>query len=252
MRKSLLSIAVLSVLAAPTISFAEDATSPHSVSYNVGLFSQYIFRGLTQTDSHAALQGGVDYAHDSGFYLGAWASNISWLTDGGTYDSSSIEIDVYGGYGAEFGDSGIGYDVGVLQYIYPGDPKTATGKANRAETTELYAGISYGWVSAKYSYSVTDTFGFTDSDGSWYAEVGLDVPVGNTGMTASAHVGRQEFDGSGNDASDYTDWKLGLAKGWDNGVEVGGYYTDTNNPFDVAGHAAVGDKEFTLYVTKSF
>lgn len=251
MRKSILSLAVLGALVAPTVSQAEEAASPHSFSYNVGLYSQYIFRGLTQTDGAPALQGGVDYAHDSGFYLGAWGSNISWLTDGDTYDSSSIELDLYGGYAAEFGETGLGYDVGVLQYIYPGDPKTETGKANRAETTELYAGLSYGWVSTKFSYAITDTFGFKDSDGSWYLEAGVDVPL-PYGMTASAHIGRQEFDGSGNDASDYTDWKLGLAKAWDNGVEVGGYYTDTNNSFKVDGHHEVGEDEFTVYVSKSF
>ncbi len=249
MRQSLLSIVLLGALTAPTISFADEATSPHSVSYNVGLYSQYIFRGLTQTDTEPALQGGVDYAHDSGFYVGAWGSNISWLTDGGAYDSSSIEIDVYTGYGHSFGDTGIGYDVGILQYLYPGDRASGT---NNAETTELYAGLSYGWVSAKYSYSVSDTFGFTDSKGSWYAEIGVDVPLGSTGLTASAHLGRQEFDGTGNDASDYTDWQLGLTKDWDNGVSLGASYTDTNNPFEVAGHSDVGDSEFTVFVSKSF
>lgn len=249
MRKSLLTVAVLGALATPMLSHAEEPASPHSISYNVGLYSQYIFRGLTQTDSAPALQGGVDYAHDSGFYIGAWGSNISWLSDADAYDSSSIEIDVYGGYGSEFGETGIGYDVGILQYFYPGDRLSGT---NNAETTELYAGLSYGWASAKYSYAISDTFGFDDSEGSWYAEIGVDIPVGDTGLTVSAHYGRQEFDGSGNDASDYTDWKLGLAKAWDNGVEVGGYYTDTNNAFEVDGHDDVGDSEFTVYVSKSF
>ncbi len=249
MRKTLLSIAVLGALAAPTITMAEDATSPHSFSYNVGLYSQYIFRGLTQTDTEPALQGGVDYAHDSGFYVGAWASNISWLSDADIYTTSSIEIDVYAGYGNSIGDTGIGYDVGILQYLYPGD--RAAG-SNNAETTELYAGLSYEWVSAKFSYAISDTFGFDDSEGSWYAEIGADVPLGESGITLNAHIGRQEFDGSGNDASDYTDWKIGAAKAWDNGVELGAFYTDTNNAFEVAGHDDVGAEEFTVYVSKSF
>lgn len=251
MRKSLVAIAVLGALAAPTVSQAEEAApaSPHSFSYNVGLYSQYIFRGLTQTDTEPALQGGVDYAHDSGFYVGAWASNISWLTDAGAYSTSSIEIDVYGGFASEFGETGLGYDVGILQYIYPGDRMPG---ANNAETTEIYGALSYGWASAKYSYAISDTFGFADSEGSWYLEAGLDIPFGETGITGSLHVGRQEFDGAGNDAADYTDWKIGLAKAWDNGVELGGFYTDTNNPFEVAGHEDVGDSEFTVYVSKSF
>jgi len=83
MRKTLLSAALLSAFAMPSISQAEEATSPHSFSYNIGLYSEYIFRGLAQTGEELALQGGADYAHDSGFYAGAWASNISWLEDDG-------------------------------------------------------------------------------------------------------------------------------------------------------------------------
>lgn len=247
MRKTLLSVALLGAFALPSISQAEEATSPHSFSANVGLYSQYIFRGLTQTDTDPALQGGFDYAHASGFYAGTWASNISWLTDADIYESSSLEIDLYAGYASSFGDTGIGYDVGILQYLYPGDE----GDSNEAETTELYVGLSYGWVTGTYSYSVSDTFGFEDSEGSWYANIGVAVPFGD-GFTASASYGRQEFDGSGNSASDYTDWKLGLAKGWSNGYELGAFYTDTNNPFEVEGREDVGDSEFTVYVSKSF
>ena len=125
MRKSLLSLAVLSALTMPAISMAEDAApaaapaaepaSPHTVAYNLGLYSQYIFRGLTQTDNKPAIQGGVDYSHASGLYVGTWASNISWLEDGGLYDGSSLELDIYGGYRNAIGDTGIGYDVGLLQ-----------------------------------------------------------------------------------------------------------------------------------------
>ena len=97
MRKSLLSLAVLSALSIPTAVFAEAAAAPaaaapaYTIGYNVGLYSQYVFRGLTQTSEKPAIQGGVDYSHASGFYAGAWASNVSWLEDGGYYDSSSLE-----------------------------------------------------------------------------------------------------------------------------------------------------------------
>jgi uncharacterized protein (TIGR02001 family) len=83
MRKSLITTAVLGALAAPSFVFAAEAApaSDLTVAYNVGLYSQYIFRGLTQTDRKPALQGGVDLTHSSGFYLGAWGSNISWLKE---------------------------------------------------------------------------------------------------------------------------------------------------------------------------
>ena len=103
-----------------TATTAPAPTSPHTLTGNVGLFSQYIFRGLTQTDRDPAVQGGFDYAHSSGLYLGTWASNISWLKENasvngantaaffgaatgrdailGTYQSGgSVETDFYGG-----------------------------------------------------------------------------------------------------------------------------------------------------------
>ena len=73
-----------------------------TITGNVGFFSQYIFRGLTQTNRQPALQGGFDVAHKSGAYLGTWASNIAWLKDSGQYsDGGSLEWDFYGGYKTE-------------------------------------------------------------------------------------------------------------------------------------------------------
>ena len=104
MRTSLITTAVLGALAAPSFVFAADAApaSDFTASYNVGLFSQYIFRGLTQTNNKPALQGGFDVSHKSGLYLGAWASNVSWPRDtvagAQPYSSGgSLEIDIYGG-----------------------------------------------------------------------------------------------------------------------------------------------------------
>ena len=107
MRKSLITTAVLGALAVPSFVFAADAApAPDlTVAYNIGLYSQYIFRGLTQTDRGPAVQGGVDLTHSSGFYLGAWASNISWLRDLNpgagqvAYEKGGhLELDLYGGY----------------------------------------------------------------------------------------------------------------------------------------------------------
>lgn len=264
MRKSLLSLAVLGTLVMPTISMAEDAApaaaepaSPHTFTYNVGLFSQYIFRGLTQTGEKPAIQGGVDYTHSSGFYAGAWASNISWLEDAGAYQNSSLELDVYGGYASTIGDTGIGYNVGLLQYVYPGDKNPGV---KSAETTEVYGSLSYKWLAGKVSVVTSDgAWGFDNADGTWYAELNANYPIGETGFTVNAHVGRQEFSGSpnGNDNSvyDYTDWKLGVTKSWSNGVNLGAYYTDTNAKKSVwtdASNQYLGDNQFTVFVQKTF
>jgi len=129
--------------------------SPHTYTGNVGLFSQYIFRGLKQTNGEPALQGGLDYAHASGFYAGTWGSNISWLkenfsgaTVAGQYDrGGSLELDIYGGFKGSIGKTDFGYDVGLLYYWYPGDvtPGCTYGTATacpKADTLELYGALS--------------------------------------------------------------------------------------------------------------
>ncbi len=266
MRKSLVSVAVLGALALSNAAIAADvapaapAAAPapaYTVSYNVGLYSQYIFRGLTQTDEKPSIQGGVDFAHASGFYLGAWGSNISWLEDGAYYNNSSLELDVYGGYANTIGATGLGYNVGLLQYIYPGKDISATYV--NAETTEVYGALSYKWLQAKVSVVVSDgAFANANSDGTYYAELNANVPLADSGVTANLHVGRQEYTGSlagvSNDIYSYTDWKVGVTKAFSNGVNVGAYYTDSNakdGGYTLLGKN-IGDSTFTAFVQKTF
>ena len=269
MRKSLLSLAVLSTLAVPALSFADEvapvvapaaeAAPVNTVAYNVGLYSQYIFRGLTQTANKPAIQGGVDYTNASGFYLGTWASNVSWLGDAAAasadtfgYKNSSLELDLYGGYRGAIKD--VAYDVGLLQYVYPGTPNASQ---KRAETTEVYGALTYKWVTAKVSVAVSDkVFGSANAAGTYYADITANYPVTDT-ITATAHVGRQEYSGSGNDIYSYTDWKIGVSKTFANAVTVGAYYTDTNG--QVAGYGPsvyaggnIADAQGTIYVQKTF
>ena len=280
MRKSLITIAVLGALAAPSFVFAADAApaSDFTASYNVGLFSQYIFRGLTQTNNKPALQGGFDVSHKSGLYIGGWASNVSWLRDNASigtalYNSGgSLEIDLYGGFKTELGKTGLGIDLGALQYYYPGAHVNTNPKAN---TTELYGALSYGWLQAKLSGVVSnDAWGFGkkygnpgytgngDERGAYYAELNANIPLADSGITALLHIGRQEFkdaryQAGGPDAS-YTDWKVGLTKGFDGGVNVGAFYTDTNiskaNAADNWTYAGrnIGDSTGTVFVQKTF
>ena len=278
MRKSLITIAVLGALAAPSFVFATDAApaSDFTAAYNVGLFSQYIFRGLTQTNNKPALQGGFDVNHKSGLYIGGWASNVSWLRDnaneavGPVYQSGgSLEIDLYGGFKTDV--KGVGIDVGALQYYYPG----ALNKAvyDKANTTELYGALSYGWLQAKVSSVVSkDAWAFgkkynagtngDDERGTYYAELNANIPLADTGITALIHVGRQEFNQAKslptNPEASYTDWKLGLTKGFDGGLNIGAFYTDTN--ISTANAAAnwtyagknIGDSTGTVFVQKTF
>jgi len=244
---------------------AEEAAAPaaetpeHTFTANVGLFSQYIFRGISQTREDPALQGGFDYAHSSGIYLGTWASNISWLrdsysdgSDGLGYKSSSLEWDIYGGYKNTFGDTGVGYDVGLLFYYYPG----RKGGTPTANTLEAYAALSWKWFTAKYSYGLTnEVFQYTNADGSWYLDLSAAVPIGDTGVTAGAHWGRQHFAGSANSAFSYNDWRASLAYDMGKlgeklaGTEAGVMYTKHTQ-----GDSAVfgSEDQFTGYLKRTF
>lgn len=226
MNKKLITLAVAGTLAAPMLAIAED--SPHSFSSNVSLASEYIYRGIEQTNGKPAIQGGFDYAHSSGFYAGVWASNISWLSDGNATVSAPVEIDVYGGYKGSFTDD-LGFDVGVLTYNYPGTG-LATG-AGDPDTTEVYGALSYKWLTAKYSVTTGSLFGWTKgglgvdkTSGSSYFELNAAFDLGD-GWDISGHVGRQSVKGFG-DAS-YSDYKLGVTKDVGFG-SVGLAFTDTN------------------------
>jgi uncharacterized protein (TIGR02001 family) len=259
MRKSLVALTLAGTLAVPAAASAQ-AQSPHTLTGNFGFFSQYIFRGLTQTDTKPALQGGFDYAHSSGLYLGTWGSNISWLTDFGTYTSSSLEWDFYGGYKNTLGD--FGYDVGLLQYYYPGT--VAPGK-NRADTTELYGAFSWKWLSAKLSYSVGDkTFAVADSQGTYYLDLSATYPITEK-FNLLAHYGIQKFKGNdpalsgGNDSNaSYKDWKLGVSYALPANFTVGATYTDTTMDdthrafYTTPAGREVGKGTATLYIQKTF
>lgn len=262
-----LKLSLVAALTMPAMSvFAEEAESDHSVSYNVGLFSEYVFRGYTQTHNDPALQGGVDYEHSSGFYLGLWASNISWLRDAEQSDSGhSLEVDVYGGYAGEFGETGIGYDVGFLQYFYPGELKTGQAAAN---TLELYAGLSYKDLAVTYYEVMTEDAwtwgnsvagGLPDSaKGTYYWSVDYDHDVGQymgvDGLTATLHYGRQEFEGNAHDPYSYSDYLVGLDKEV-MGLNVGYNFTTTNQSKTTWGKVDgkyLGESRHIFYVAKEF
>ena len=238
MKKIVSALMLAGMVSAPAAVLAED--SPHSFSGNVSLTSDYVFRGISQTGGDGAVQGGFDYTHASGIYLGTWASSVGWLEDFQGYGSGNFEIDLYGGYRGALGP--ISYDVGVIGYFYPGDRFNGPGitgfvtpgtTAVDADTTELYIGLGWKWFSAKYSYSISDeTFGFANSDGSDYLEINASYPVGETGLTLGAHWGTFSFENNG--AQDYDDWKvsatydMGKMAAVLSGVTLGVAYTDTD------------------------
>lgn len=257
MRKSLLSLAVLSTLALPTFVSAEEAAaeaapaatpkSNWTATSNIGFVSDYYTRGISQSWHKPALQGGIDFAHSSGFFVGAWGSNVS----PNTFPDASVELDAYFGYNGEISAvEGLGYTVGAIGYFYPGgswkkyvNSSGVQQKPNggRWDTYEANFGLSYKWISAKASVTLGDWFGAEKdtgfdggSSGTTYVELNAAYPLPWYDLTLVGHVGHLNVSaklqdgeqGSGGRSPDYTDYKIGLSKsfsfanseGWNAGV----------------------------------
>ena len=198
--------------------------SDWSASGNLSLVSDYRFRGVSQTYNLPAVQGGFDLGHRAGFYVGTWASNVGTndrdrrvppgsppgtrppqATTAGTFaGGSSLELDFYAGYRFEVTRRTV-LDVGVIYYLYPGakDPITL----RRFDTTELYVGASFGNLTAKLNYGLSDHFGLIDSSGSYYANLAYVQPVARA-TNLVAQVGYQSVNNF--DDLSYADFKVGV------------------------------------------
>jgi len=206
---------------------ATPETPVHSFTGKVGLYSEYEYRGISQTSEKPALQLNLDYAHQSGFYLGTFVSNIKWLKDtaevNGFSTNANIEWDIYGGYKFEVVKD-VTLDVGYLRYEYP-----SSGAFNpKPNTDEVYIGAAYGPFSAKYSYSFNNTFGVPNSKGSDYIEGQYNQPLAMVSekLTLNALLGHQTYKHNG--FLSYTVWKLGATWDFGSGWNAGAYYKGTN------------------------
>ncbi len=192
----------------------------HALSMNVGIVSDYVYRGLTQTNGNPAIQGGIDYVYKGHAYLGAWLSNSSYYSDLMNGASSSLEADGYAGYKGKFaGDWN--YDVGFLHYDYPGTypaASLAAAKLVNPNSNEIYGALGYKEVSVKYSRSTGALFGIPGSSGTYYLEANGDFPLWGSGFTLSLHAGRQSFQGMTPDGVpnsglfSYSDYRIGVSR----------------------------------------
>ena len=201
------------------------ATAASPLTFNISLASNYKFRGQDQDQSKTrafkpALQGGVDYAFDSGFYLGNWNSTVNWTKYLPSNPSNHLEMDFYGGY--KFKAGPLDLDVGALTYFYPG--------ASGANTTEVYLGAGYGPVSAKYSHTVSKGyFGigkeFLDGEGrgTGYLNLAYSQEV-MPKVTLKASLGFTNFKSGANSAGfpDYMDYSVGASYDLGNGLALSG------------------------------
>ena len=204
MKMTLLSVTLMSVFAVSN-ALAEETRAATDLSLNAALTSDYRYRGVSQTRLEPAVQGGADVVHNaSGLYAGVWASTIKWTKDAG--GDGDVEIDLYAGKRGEVA-SRVGYDVGVLTYVYPSNGLAHVPGFASANTTEVYGQLSYGPALVKYSHAVTNLFGFVDSKNSGYLDLAANLDAGN-GMVVNLHAGRQRV--AHNAAASYTDWKIGV------------------------------------------
>ncbi len=230
---SALCLAATTLFAASSAMAWESEDGQHSTSASVALSSEYIWRGISQTDGDPAISGSFDYAHSSGFYAGTWASSYDFD------DEASSEIDVYAGFSGAFGESGIGYDVGVLRYMFPGEDYN---------WNEVYGSLSYSIFNLGVAYS-SDTLG-SDEDGYYYSlDAAYDLPMG---LNLYGGVGLYDADENtfADGIDDYSHYWVGVSK------DLAGFtfdlsYQDTESDAeDIYGDRA--EETFLFSVSKSF
>lgn len=250
-------------IAMPTAYATEAATaeaaSPHTLTTNIGFFTDYTFRGISYTRERGAVQGGIDYSHSSGFFLGAWGTNV----DKNAFAGNTSEFDIYGGYVHQFADD-LNMNVGFIQYFYPDSDRPFGLNGNKGGSPnnfELNAAVTYKYFTLKHSASVTDYFGtdFGDgnSRGSGYTELNVNYKLPVADLNLVAHVGRLNV--RNYSEYNYTDWLVGVnkdfsiagSKGWNAGVN----YTTTNADDNIYADGRgweTGNDRFIGYIKRTF
>ena len=234
MEKTALSLITLALASGAAMAQTAPAAPESTLSFNAGVVTDYRYRGISQSSRNPAVQVGADYAHKSGFYIGAWHSTIQWITDNSSYAPATTvkgagELDIYGGYKGEI-VKGLGYDVGMLRYEYLGNTLEDTGGTkyriyDNANTTEVYGALSYGMFTAKYSFSTTPLFGNLRSQGSGYLDLSANIDLGN-GLSVVPHFGAQSV--ANVPVAAYNDYSITLSKDFGNGMVASLAYVTTN------------------------
>ncbi len=208
------------VLAASTVA---STAALAELSGNVGLSSNYIWRGVTQTLDDSAISGGIDYANDSGFYAGTWVSSLGPIVQ--------YEQDWYAGYGFKAGT--VDLDAGYIAYTYP------VGSVN-ADFSEVYLNASYQNFGAGLAYTVSSDDDTTPefSKGDLYLFVSADFEV-KKDLNLGVLIGDYDFDDP--TGADYTHYQLSLSKG---------DFSFAYDKNDLTGIA--GDARFTVSYSKNF
>ncbi len=223
-------------LAAPLTAFAQESSSPllGTVSGNVAIVSDYVFRGISQTSNNAAIQGGLDWDSGAGLYLGTWASSLNF----GDANAATTEVDLYGGYAGAIDN--FSYDLGVIFYWYPG----ARGALNY-NLWEVYGKSGYDFgvadISAGIAYT-PDNFGATGD--ATYLNAGLNIPITDM-LSVSAAMGYWMLTQG---AKDQTDWNIGATMSVYDWFDIDARYYDS----DISFLGKFADNRFVVSISRSF
>jgi len=268
--KTYLTLSAIALAAAATLSSGAMAqTAPADVpsvtiTPNIGITSDYRFRGISQNNKNPALQGGVDVAFKEGFYLGTWASQVSDWAAGPKGDN--LEVDFYGGFKKEI--SGLTFDFGAIAYMYPGSKKGASDNSNYlANTEEVYVGVTYGPALFKVNYVVGDNyFASTNSTksarGTKYYDLTLTQEIAPK-LSVVAHAGYTDYKESAAYSDyiaagkfSYADYYVGLTYDLDGMIISGKYHTNDmsagSKAYATAGTKTLYKDAFVLSLTKAF
>jgi len=249
---------------------ASMAEPAYTLAYNLGVFSNYMFRGTALSDG-PALQGGIDWTHSSGFYLGSWFSNIDPYYAGkgdGFSKGNRWEIDWYGGYAHTF-DNGIGLNFLGNYYSYPNreNSYSDTDQGHKQDTFEASVGVSYKWLTYTYYRALTDYYGAksasgSDTKGADYNEIkfAYKLPFGD--LNLNAKIGYQNTRHLDGDQGDFLiginrDFSLPSAAKSIDGFNGGAYFTSTfavqNEGYYVAGDGRdVNEDKLTFFVKRTW
>jgi len=233
---------LISLLFLPTNIAYSDSLSSNitgDLTANVGIVSDYVFHGISQSDEHPALQGGIDYNHPNGLYLGAWASQ----TDFNDNDEGTVEVDLYGGYASDWNN--ISYDLSIIHYVYPG----ASNQLNY-DFTELTLSFSKNFKETSFGvgFNYSPEY-FGDSGDALYSQLSFERSVPYD-LTFSGHIGYQDIDDEvAFGTPDYADWRLSLGYNL-KGFNLDLAYTDTDLNTTECSDGCEG--RFILSLTKEF
>lgn len=191
--KSFATASVLAVSALASVSAYAGATA------NIGVTSNYMWRGLSQTGDEAAISGGIDYAHDSGVYVGTWTSSLG--SSNGFGNSGQYELDLYGGYTTEISD--VKLDVGYIQYMYP------IGEGE-ADFGEVYGKVTFGPVTGTIAYTANKENDAVDTGDLYYGlSAGFEV---SEGLTLGGTIGHYDLADDAAEDGSYNHVQIALTK----------------------------------------